>query len=485
MISKKHYGSDHYVHLMYINKFKKEQKKFGEVITSYYNQENAVYPLLFHWLIANFFYKSAILYPNRINQLISFIGQIFLNVFIYFYIIDVSFLDLLVINILVLIFPFSYSFWNAKNRGISARGIGLILGQLFTYTLIFYLDSPSIICFLGLLVISFITLLTSQFSSQYIFFLIVFLSIYTTSLELLTLPLVSSIIYYFFFPSLAKSFFKGQYYHKYNYANYLAPIFILKARPSIYRDFFYDFWIKLKNIRKDKINILKYIFTNPLLELIYGFPFLWVLLWVAITKESFFFNGLLWRFIFTGILLFILTSFRKTRFLGEPQRYMEFLIPIIAIVFYQSVNDIVLYWTCLLVFIFLLITQAVIFFIRNKVVNPFLFVEDMIYNNLDSNDVIISNDTNLIKSLLPKHKVLSVDLTRRYNSKEDFLLYTPKNYSIISIDGLVKFKNDYKANILLLNLKLYNEKDIHELHEKLSLKVLVSKECYVVYSIIA
>ena len=36
------------------------------------------------------------------------------------------------------------------------------------------------------------------------------------------------------------------------------------------------------------------------------------------------------------ILLFLITTLRVTRFLGEPQRYIEFIIPIITILFIKN-----------------------------------------------------------------------------------------------------------------------------------------------------
>ena len=117
-------------------------------------------------------------------------------------------------------------------------------------------------------------------------------------------------------PGYFLSYIRGQYNHKKIWIKHLAKIDLLKNRPSVYRDFIYDFY-KKKN--------LKYFLTNPIIEVLTGFP---LLLALAYVRPEIFKNNII---IFSAVACFIFTSFRVTRFLGEPQRYIEMALPMLVL----------------------------------------------------------------------------------------------------------------------------------------------------------
>ena len=117
-------------------------------------------------------------------------------------------------------------------------------------------------------------------------------------------------------PGVFVSYIRGQYNHKKIWIKHLAKIDLLKNRPSVYRDFIYDFY-KKKN--------LKYFLTNPIIEVLTGFP---LLLALAYEQPEIFKNNII---IFSALACFIFTSFRITRFLGEPQRYIEMALPMLVL----------------------------------------------------------------------------------------------------------------------------------------------------------
>ncbi len=98
------FQSDHYVHLKYINSFKLGKKRFGDIIKSHYNQSYAVYPLLYHYMIAKLSYSTAINKPNRINFFIQIISCFAFNSFVYWYTDNFVFVEYLLLNLI-----FSYS----------------------------------------------------------------------------------------------------------------------------------------------------------------------------------------------------------------------------------------------------------------------------------------------------------------------------------------------------------------------------------------
>ena len=218
-----------------------------------------------------------------------------------------------------------------------------------------------------------------------------------------------------------------------------APIFILKSRPGIYRDFFYDFWKKIKNFRKDKIGTINYIYTNPLIEIMHGFPFLWILIWDSFNKPINPLSIHFWELIFITTSIFFLTSFNKTRFLGEPQRYMEFIIPLIVVQYVSTVDNSVFWWSSGIVLFFICMQQLLFYILKNKNGNVFYYTYRYILSHIRKEDIVMSNDTNLSKFLMPHCSLGTIDLTRYYKNKNDFLNLTKKQLSYQKFRRLGEF----------------------------------------------
>ena len=120
---------------------------------------------------------------------------------------------------------------------------------------------------------------------------------------------------------------------------------------------------------------------------------------------------------------------------------------------------------------------------RKEGENAYYPLKNFLSKNLVSTDIVISNDSNLIKFLLPDYRSLKVDLTRKYNNEEDFLLYHPDSFSVISVNGLINFINDYKVSIILLNKSLYSDEEIITLKQKVSLVKVAEKDEYEIHRI--
>ena len=207
--NKASYGSDHYVHISILEKIMSNNFKYDVKRITCYNEENSTYPILFHYILACFFYKTAINNPNRIGFVITIISIFFFNFFLSHLIGLADWFFILKANILYLIFPFSYIYWNAKNMGLTARGFGLLIGNIFTYCLVFYLKGDGSITWLIMMtVFSFTALLGSQFAFQYIIFTSLVTSLFVSQLQLLIPVLTSLIIFRLLLPKFSKEFFE-------------------------------------------------------------------------------------------------------------------------------------------------------------------------------------------------------------------------------------------------------------------------------------
>lgn len=455
-ISKK-IGSDHAVHVDIILRIILNKYKF---LTNYIfsiKEKYIFYPQLFHWFLSFLpekIYKEKHIY---INLTIKAIELISFNLFLFYLQALIGFEDikLLYANIVFNIFPFSYAVWNAKNTGISARHIGLIAGQVYTYFIFIYYFSYNVYYLLPLFILVFIILLLSQMSMQYVLLSLPFYAIIFEIPEIVILPFLAYGLFYLIMPKVALNYIKGQYNHKRNYALFLADIFILKDRPSVYRDFVYDFWVKFKSGLK---NGIVYMGMNPLVEIIYGLPFLWFVLYYSYGNEFGEVESILLKITLTCLGLFFLISFRKTRFLGEPQRYLEFVIPFISVlfVFYFGVE----YLIGIGLFSLFLIVSAEVMarkeFHNNEKTNDRYEFISQLNKYIDNGDAAISNDNDLLKYLpMISIPVVRPDMTCYFKNKEEFDADYEGDYRTINKDFIVRNIEEYKITNIIVNELLY------------------------------
>lgn len=465
-------SSDHYIHVNILNKIRESNFSFRVTKISCYNEKHTAYPIFFHYLLALFFYNTAVNFPLRIVRGIQFLSLLSFNIFLFFFTELSDFLFYMKANLVYLSFPISYVFWNAKNRGLSARGFGLLLGQIFIYLVVFWLESENSIYLLILTLISLIILISSQFSFQFILLFSLLFSFFFLKVELLLTVISSLILFRIFFPTISKDFFIGQYYHKKNYSRFLAPIHIFKRRPDIYRDLVYDFWKKLFSKKTPKIKALYYIYTNPVIEMLYGFPFIWVTLVYIIYSGDYFSIQIIDKLILLSVLLFVFISLRPLRFLGEPQRYVEFLIPLISISFIIKTPNSFHFLSILLSTSFILFAILLKKYSLKSLDTSYEKLFSYLKKNFVKSTIIVSNDSDFSKFLVPFFKILKTDLLRNYKSKSHFNKFHFKNFSVHSSYAIIYFYKKYGVKILVLNKDLYDHKENENLTSNLKLKFI-------------
>ena len=470
-------GTDHFVHLRIIKYLKASNKYLLKNVFTI-NEKYCFYPFLLHWLISKL--------PNKAIQGegykkitfgINALRIIFFNLFCFQFSLFSNSSSWILTNIIYLTFPFTYLKWNAINTGLSARGFGLLLGEVYLYLMFGYFVYDNHLVFAIICLYGILFYLSSQFATQFFILASLFFTIFFFDLRFILIPLTSSILFYLIFRKVAKSFFYGQFNHKRNYLKYFLKT-QFKHRKSFYRDFIYDFWVKLFRNLKDGI---KYIVTNPFVETFYGFLYLTVLF--LLKPDGFINPSNMELIILSGVFCFILTTFNITRFLGESQRYIQFTIPFIAIEFVNSFSfDFVL--QILLTSIIIIVTYS-FFYFRNSDLdrkNPVEWVHE-VKNTLQENDVIISNDIQLLKIFSSDFQIISTDWTHYFKDKKEFHFNHPKNYSILSPEALNHFNKKYNPTILLLSDKLYNNNERNLINNYFSLKKINEFEDFKIYRI--
>ena len=269
-------GSDHYYHIGLIKGIRANGHRFVLSHPNMIGEKHFSYPQLYHWVLS--------FLPSRtFDKTYNFVGislfVMFLQVvlFLLFCYTVYPFMPItiqlenfmLVSGLIFVITPFSYAIWNAKNIGISARGFGLLLGQIYLYFIMWYfLFGNTLFLFIAFL-IAFIIILSSQFTMQFVLFSAPLFAMIFGNVSFLLVPVVTLGMFFLLMPNIARNFVMGQVGHKTLYYKYLAEKFILNFRHSIWRDFVYDFWLKIRNNYKSGI---LYIYNNPLMSILIGMP---------------------------------------------------------------------------------------------------------------------------------------------------------------------------------------------------------------------
>lgn len=458
--------SDHRVHLFLIKRIKENENQFLSDYLIGFNEQNLAYPQLYHWVLSflpEWLYKEKYEYIGiviKIAEIVAF------NIFLFHIQSILKFPNYVIFhsNIIFNLFPFSYVIWNAKNNGLSARGIGLIIGQIYLYLILCNSLGGSIFLIASIFIVVLVAILTSQMALQFIILSLPFF-VFIFNLPLLIIfPFAAYFLFFLLLPKTAKSYLVGQYNHKRNYALFLSEIFILKIRYSIWRDFVYDFWRKGKSLKT-----LNYIITNPVVESLYGFPYIFLLIpfFSLILHSENILEASLLKIILTCCALFLLTSFRATRFLGEPQRYIEFSIPVISLLFCLKVSTPLYYIYAAFVFLFIVAYKLLWGRYQkhqktdSKIDFP-LEISGMINgsNTFYSNTKIISNDYELLKQLSPLDlKVIIPGITEYYSTKEDFQSqFINQEFKKVSPQWLQIKADKYEPECFILNNDIY-EKD--------------------------
>jgi len=478
-------GSDHALHINLIHRIKINRNKFVEDRLFFVNEKHPCYPQLFHWILS--FFSENIYRKNykNIGVFIKAIEILAFNVFLYYLYRTIGFEEIIFLNANLVFntFPFSYTIWNSKNTGLSARGIGLVSGQVYLYLIIMYIFSESLWVLLGIFVIVFVIMLISQITMQFILLSLPLLVVFFQIPEIAIMPILALILFYFLMPKVAKNYILGQFNHKRNYALFMSKIFILKQRPSIYRDFFYDFWV---NIKKDKKRGLLYVFRNPIIEILYGFIFLWFVIYFSLTSGYTGIYNNIFLLIIISLAIFFMTSFRFSRFLGEPQRYIEFVIPMISILFSISYN-----WQFGLIILFLAI---LIIIIPNYIINRNLeyknrssnrddLLQFLNKNSSQKNKICISNDNELLKFILGLgYDICRPDYSMYYKTKSSFFnLFYDSQMEKISPLALKEYYEQFKPDFLILNNNIYPFDKLENSAAIINWKILKKVGIYSVY----
>ena len=323
-------GSDHPVHVFITRNIRDAGYRLFVRVPRLLNTcYCAALPLYMHWIVAHF-RPAAVYWCERLLNPV--VNSLHVAAFAVLAMIAarVAGLPPLYVGFATCAFALTPQFYHAlsaRNFGLSSRAMGLIL--LTFFFLAAYAAQTGVqpaLSWCALAVIGWLVWGFNTFAQQ----AMCILSVILIAIGRQYAPLVGALLGLALFIAAHPRYSVGYLRHTLSfvrtYQRDLAPIYILAARVSIWRDLSWDIWAKL---RGGFGSAARYAYGNSLLIVSVLNP-LCVLSCLAVLARQLPPEGFVayaGTVTLAGTIAMLITSLRSTRFLGEPERYVEAVAP--------------------------------------------------------------------------------------------------------------------------------------------------------------
>lgn len=438
------YGSDNYGYNFYIQAIRYNNHRFIKSFDKFLNYSEPTDPQFFFWLLSYFSEKTIKIITVILNSLLFIaMGLVF-----YFFVKQTRLSGYVYLIYPAFLFTPIYFFGsNSRLYGLSARGIGLLLFFLLTLSVYFLESNFSYTWLLAGIFCGFLIWGSNLFAQQafigFSFFLL--LQGYYWMAILLFL---SVIVFIILCRGYAFRFFKNRANYFIIYKNILATKFILYYRKSIWLDFVSEFW----NFKKKSFfSHLFYVYSNPVIQMIVFVPLVIIICAGLLTDHLdldtvFMFMHVNYRFQFSilvaGISCFVFTSFRPTRFLGEPERYIEIANPFITIL------------GCFFILEYFGKTFLIIYSIFATCFSLFLILIYIL--GLNSKKDTLKSDTNIVAKHIKEHAG-NREVRFFSNNQEWMKFYLPEPFKMVYYYPTVDKLANIPLNLIMIKFPFVEE----------------------------
>jgi hypothetical protein len=324
-------GSDHPVHVFLTRRIRKNHFQLFVKIPDLLNDSYcAAVPLYIHWIIAHFRTRMVFWSELLLNPAVN-AAHVALLAGVAVYICRRESLPLELTGLSALLFALTPQFYHAlsaRNFGLSARGTGLFMLTAF-FSAAYAAESQQMpgIAWPAMAILGWLVWGFSTFAQQALCILSLLLFLLTGRY----VPLVGALLGLGVFIALHPRYSAGYLRHTLRfietYAKELAPIYILQRRPSIWRDLIWDIWRRFPT--QGTGQGVRYAYENSVIVICMLNPLTVWCCWIALHGQDLQHGifGFCLSLTLCGALAAFATSFRVTRFLGEPERYVETMTP--------------------------------------------------------------------------------------------------------------------------------------------------------------
>ena len=312
-------GSDHPVHIFLINAIRANGRKLFRRVPNLVNDSYCgAYPLFLHWVLS--------FLPSRWLRHVTYFLNPAINVSLVLLTYSIASVALTaplpgLAALIAALTPQFHHVLSARIYGISSRPIGLLLFNLWlaACAIAQYSRDPRP-AFVAAVILSYLIWGFNTFAQQaMLLFGAVFGAIFGTWTLLLSAG-ISVLLFLAVTPGYAAGYLRHTLLFCRNYATDISKIYLFPSRPSIWRDLVLDLWVRKGRSLKER---MLYIYGSPVVIVVLFNPLTLMGVLPLATGEG---NRILEfasRVSLAALLVFIATSFRVTRFLGEPERYVE------------------------------------------------------------------------------------------------------------------------------------------------------------------
>lgn len=235
------------------------------------------------------------------------------------------------VAIVTLAFAFTPQFYHAlsaRNFGLSARSLGLIfLTGVFYATWSVTTDPGDPLAWLMLIGFCYLTWAFSTFGAQALVLCGIALSAITGQPYALLGTVGGLAVFVAVHPRYSIGYLRHTFRFIRAYARELAPVYVLERRHSVWRDLVWDIW---RRLAVSLSGGFRYAYENSILIVLLLNPLVPLAATGRLLGEPAGLEGLplfACDVALAGLLVAFATSFRPTRFLGEPERYVEAVAP--------------------------------------------------------------------------------------------------------------------------------------------------------------
>ncbi|KRA83194.1 hypothetical protein [Altererythrobacter sp. Root672] len=324
-------GTDRAVHDFLIRQIRNNNGRLFTRIPSLLNNPGCgALPLYLHWLFSKLPARFVPLVEAWLNPLINLIHVLLVAAIAMLILKSAGFEGQLAFPMAAIyaLTPQFFHALSARNFGLSSRGIGLMLLTAFYAGFVWVAASmgPSWLGWVAMILSAYLIFAFNTFAMQALFILSAILSL--VSIRFAHWGGIASglVVFVAIHPRYSLAYLGHTLRFIRAYAHELAPIYILGRRASIWRDLVWDIWVRL--VRSPE-NGFRYAYENSVLISILLNP-------LSVASAAFRFSEYYGRWhavdiacdlAIAGVLAMLLTSLRLTRFLGEPERYVEAVTP--------------------------------------------------------------------------------------------------------------------------------------------------------------
>jgi hypothetical protein len=323
-------GSDHPVHVFLTRNIRDSGYRLFARIPRLLNTcYCAAVPLYLHWIISHF--RAAAVYwcERLLNPVVN---TVHVGLFALLALLAARLEGLPVgyVGLATCAFALTPQFYHAlsaRNFGLSSRGAGLVLLTVF-FLAAYRVESglEPLLSWLALGVFGWLIWGFSTFAQQALCIISIILLAVSRQYVPLLGALLGLAVFIVLHPRYSLSYLRYTLRFIRTYRRELAPIYILAARRSIWRDLVWDMWA---SGAQGLTSALRYAYGNSLVVVLLLNPLSVMACWAALAgrlppRGLIAYAGTV---ALSGVLAMLLTSFRATRFLGEPERYVEVVTP--------------------------------------------------------------------------------------------------------------------------------------------------------------